>query len=79
MWGVGVSYINYGQIDSYDAQGRDLGEINASEYAVYVSKSHMIGPYSMGVTMKFVGSNLSGYNAYRITPIYEFTFGCTVI
>jgi hypothetical protein len=60
---LGVQHFGYGTIKGYDASGNELGDFNASETAIVVSKSHQIGPYRIGVSMKPVFSSLAGYRS----------------
>lgn len=63
-WAAGASFINYGNIDETDPLGNVIGTVPSNEYAVFLTRSDKIGPYSLGVTAKLAGSNLSSYSAY---------------
>lgn len=65
-WAFGTTYINYGSFDGFDAVGVSTGTFSSNEYALFVTKSHQVGPYSFGITSKLVGSNLAGYNAFAL-------------
>ncbi|WP_375561622.1 type IX secretion system protein PorQ [Bernardetia sp. OM2101] len=56
-------YLDYGNIESYDALGNSLGQINASEYSFGVSHSQKFDAFRVGGTLKIAGSQLAGYNA----------------
>jgi hypothetical protein len=62
----GVQHIGYGSIQGYDLNGIETGEFNSSETALYVSKSHEIGNFRMGVTLKGAFSNLAGFRANAV-------------
>ncbi len=56
-------YLDYGNIESYDALGNSLGQINASEYSFGVSNSQKFDAFRVGGTLKIAGSQLAGFNA----------------
>lgn len=60
---LGIQHINYGAIDSYDASGAALGQVQAGETAIVVGRQHQIGAFRLGVNVKAVFSNLAGYRA----------------
>ncbi len=61
--GFSFQYLNYGNIESYDALGNSLGEINASEYSFGVSHSQKFDAFRVGATLKIAGSQLAGFTA----------------
>lgn len=85
---IGVQYISYGEIDEVDFSGNQLGQVfTPREYALSVGKSHVIGPFSMGANLKFVGSHIGDYSAFATMidaggiwkhPSRAFTIGMTV-
>jgi hypothetical protein len=62
----GVQHINYGSIQGYDLNGTETSEFNSSETAISVSKSHTIGNFRMGATIKGAFSNLAGFRATAV-------------
>jgi hypothetical protein len=60
---IGVQHINYGTIKSYDPSGLEIGDYNAQETALVISKSHHIGNFRLGGNIKAVFSNLGGFRA----------------
>lgn len=65
-WGVGFQYLNYGKFDSYDPSGVFLGEFRSSDFALTVGHSHSVGPFTLGANLKWVGSQLSSYQAHGL-------------
>lgn len=68
-WGTltfGVQHFNYGTIEGYDDAGIATGSFKSSETSLFVSRSHQIGPYRMGATIKGLFSNLAGYRASAV-------------
>lgn len=63
---IGFQYFNYGEFDSYDENESFLGTFNAKDYAFIVSKSHSVDHYSIGASLKFVGSSIASYHASAI-------------
>jgi hypothetical protein len=62
----GVQHIGYGSIDGYDDTGSPLGSFNAQETLLNIGKSHQIGNYRLGVSLKGIFSNLAGYRANAV-------------
>lgn len=62
-WGLGVQYLSYGEIDSYDLTGQPMGTFSAQEYALVFNRSHQSGPFRMGLNAKYVASNIAGFGA----------------
>ena len=56
-------YLDYGNIESYDALGNSLGQINASEYSFGITNSQQFDAFRVGGTLKIAGSQLAGFNA----------------
>jgi len=56
---VGFQYFSYGEFDSYDENEEYAGTFNAKDYAFTLSKSHTVNHYSLGASLKFVGSLLA--------------------
>lgn len=63
-WSAGASFINYGNIEETDVQGNVIGSVPSNEYAMFLTRSDKIGPYSLGITAKLAGSHLSSYSAF---------------
>jgi hypothetical protein len=63
MLSMGVQHFSYGDIKGYDASGAPTGDYKSGETALYVSKSHQINNFRLGVNLKGVFSNLAGYRA----------------
>jgi hypothetical protein len=59
LWAFGMSYFNYGEIDQTLANGTVIGTFNPSEFALSATKSHTIGLFSIGGTLKFAASQLT--------------------
>lgn len=87
MISFGIQHFSYGTIRSYDASGNELGDFKAGETAVVISKSHQIGPYRLGASIKPVFSSLAGYRSTALLfdfgglfvhPEKDFRVGLTV-
>ena len=59
-FGIGITYLNYGQFERYDAAGNSLGTFGANEYPVGVSDSYTKGKFTFGLTTKLAVSSLDG-------------------
>jgi len=59
-FGVGVTYLNYGQLESYDPAGNSLGTFGVNEYTAGVSDSYTKGKFTFGATTKLAVSSIAG-------------------
>ncbi|MGI4834052.1 MAG: type IX secretion system protein PorQ [Janthinobacterium lividum] len=62
-FGLGLTYLNYGSFDSYDAAGNSLGTFSVSEYALAAADSYTKGRFTFGLTAKLAASGLAGNRA----------------
>ena len=58
--GVGISYLNYGSFESYDAAGNSLGTFGVNEYTVGLSDAYTKGKFTFGATAKLAVSSIAG-------------------
>lgn len=86
-WFMGVQHVGYGEFDSFDASGFDLGTLKAGETQLFVGRSHRIANYSLGGTLKFLSSNIAGFSSNAIAldlggafihPKKQFTAGLVI-
>ena len=59
-FGVGVTYLNYGDFESYDEAGNSLGTFSVNEYTVGVSDAYTKGRFTYGLTTKLAVSSIAG-------------------
>ena len=62
-FGLGLTYLNYGSFDSFDAAGNSLGTFSVSEYALAAADAYTWGKFTAGVTAKLAVSGLAGNRA----------------
>ncbi len=62
-WGLGMQYLSYGEIDSYDLTGQSIGIFSAQEYTLVFNRSHQSGPFRVGLNAKYTASNIAGFGA----------------
>ncbi|PLX15628.1 MAG: hypothetical protein C0599_16520 [Salinivirgaceae bacterium] len=63
--GVGMQYLNYGEMDKYDQYGNGLGTFTGGDYAFIVSWSTPLMKYlRLGANVKGIYSKIDIYNAY---------------
>jgi len=82
---MGIQYINYGSMVERDESGNELGTFRPQDVAIMVSKSHTIGLFSLGGTLKYVASSITpAYTSYALMmdaggvfrhPVRDFTVG----
>jgi hypothetical protein len=87
LWAFGLSYFNYGKMDQTLADGTVIGTYNPNEFALSASKSHTIGLFSIGGTLKFAASQVAEYTAAAVVadmggvfkhPVKDWTVGLVV-
>ncbi|OGX82380.1 hypothetical protein BEN48_05395 [Hymenobacter glacialis] len=85
--GVGITYLNYGSLESYDAAGNSLGTFGVNEYTLGVSDSYTTGNYTFGATTKLAVSSIAGNRSFAGVadvgvvfkhPTQDFTAGLAV-
>jgi hypothetical protein len=83
----GIRHMDYGSLEGYDPAGAELGEFQSGETAVLIGKSHRLGNFRMGISVKGVFSSLAGYRSGAllfdvggvfIHPDQEFTAGLVI-
>ncbi|AQG82403.1 hypothetical protein AWR27_08910 [Spirosoma montaniterrae] len=86
MWAVGMQYLSYGQMPLTDPLGNTLGTFSANDYALGLTHARTEGNFSLGATVKMVGSAIETYSAFGILadlggvwrhPSGNLTFGLT--
>ncbi len=59
----GLQHFRYGSIAAYDPSGNELGDFNADEMALYISKQRQIRNFRFGLSLKVVSSSLAGFRS----------------
>jgi hypothetical protein len=86
-WGVGLTYLNYGRFEQFDAAGTSLGEFSVNEYALSASDSYTSGNFTLAATLKLAVSGIAGNHSVAALadvggifkhPTQDFTVGLTV-
>lgn len=65
-WAAGLQYLSYGQFDLTDPQGNTLGTFTANDYALSLTHARTEGNFSIGATVKAVGSSIETYSAFGL-------------
>lgn len=66
-WGLGVHYLDYGNINMTDIAGNDIGQMHPNDYAVQVSAaSDYIPNIRIGSSLKYIHSN---YGLYKSSAV----------
>ncbi len=83
----GIQYINYGSMVERDETGNELGSFRPQDLVIMVAKSHTIGLFTLGGTLKYVASSITpAYTSYGLMmdaggvfrhPTRDFTVGLT--
>ena len=86
-FGVAVTYLNYGNFESYDPAGNSLGTFSVNEYTAGVSDSYTRGKFTFGATTKLAVSSIAGDRSLAAVadagvvykhPTADFTAGLAV-
>lgn len=60
-WAIGARHFDYGSFESYDPGGASLGEVDASDNVIFISRAHTINSITLGATIKFINSDIAGF------------------
>ena len=63
---AGVQHTNYGSFQGFDETGVELAEFDAGETAVLLGRTHQVGDFRLGASLKGVFSNIAGYRATAV-------------
>lgn len=83
-WAMGLQYLSYGQFELTDPVGNSLGTFTANDYALSLTHARTEGNFTLGATIKAVGSSIETYSAFGILadlggvwrhPKKDLTFG----
>ena len=62
-WAVNLTFLDYGDIQSFDEDGFLNGEFSVSEFSFGISHSMGFGPFRAGATLKLAVSDLAAFRA----------------
>ncbi|WP_460979851.1 type IX secretion system protein PorQ [Spirosoma knui] len=65
-WALGLQYLSYGQFTLTDPAGNSLGTFTANDYALSLSHARTEGNFTLGATVKAVGSAIETYSAVGV-------------
>ncbi|GAB3235675.1 type IX secretion system protein PorQ [Hymenobacter seoulensis] len=86
-FGVGLTYLNYGQFDQFDAAGNSLGQFSVNEYVLSIADAYTSGVFTLAGTLKLAGSGIAGNHSFAALadvggvfkhPEQDFTVGLVV-
>lgn len=66
IWGFGLHFVNYGTLQQTDDAGNVLGSFQANDFALTTAYAHQVNHFRFGFSLKLIGSQLAGYNAYAL-------------
>ncbi|WP_133299758.1 type IX secretion system protein PorQ [Larkinella punicea] len=84
QWAAGLQYLTYGTFDQTDLLGNPTGTFTSSDYALSLTHARTEGNFTLGATLKAVGSSIETYSAFAVLfdvggtwrhPKKELTFG----
>lgn len=65
-WAAGLQYLTYGQFDLTDPAGNALGTFTANDYALSLTHARTEGNFTLGATIKAIGSAIETYSAFGV-------------
>ncbi|MRS65199.1 type IX secretion system protein PorQ [Larkinella terrae] len=66
QWAVGLQYLTYGNFDQTDLLGNQTGTFTSSDYALSLTHARTEGNFTLGATLKAVGSSIDTYSAFAV-------------
>lgn len=85
---MGIHYINYGSMVERDETGTELGSFRPQDLAIMIAKSHTIGVFTLGGSLKYAASSITpAYTSYALMvdaggifrhPTRDFTIGLVI-
>lgn len=63
---IGIAYVDYGDFIERDLIGTELGTFTPRDLMLRVSKSHRIGPFVLGASLKYANTSIAGYSSNAI-------------
>ncbi|MFY0690253.1 MAG: type IX secretion system protein PorQ [Cyclobacteriaceae bacterium] len=61
-FGMGINYLGYGKMNITSETGEILGDFQPRDYMISIGKAQTIGPFSLGLNIKYAGSHLVSQN-----------------
>ena len=75
QFGLGASWVNYGEMQGYEATGQASNSFSASSYAIRAQHARFSGPFSLGLALGYAGEHIETYSQSAlfldISSIYE--------
>jgi hypothetical protein len=65
-WGLGLSYLSYGDLTQRDDAGQELGKFSAYDYAASITHAAAIDHFTLGATVKVAVSAIAEYKAVAL-------------
>ncbi|GAB3258036.1 type IX secretion system protein PorQ [Larkinella harenae] len=65
-WAAGLQYLSYGSFDQTDFLGNTVGTFTANDFALSLTHARTEGNFTLGATLKAVGSSIETYSAFAV-------------
>ncbi len=84
--GIGLYYVNYGEVEGYDETGKHTGNFRSNSFASIISWGWGNDTFSIGSSLKYTLQNIAGYKSSAlffdfgglfVHPIKELSVGIT--
>ncbi|MFC5408777.1 type IX secretion system protein PorQ [Larkinella bovis] len=66
QWAMGLQYLGYGSFEQTDPIGNIVGTFTANDYALGITHARTEGNFTLGATLKAVGSSIETYSAFAV-------------
>jgi hypothetical protein len=66
IYGIGLTFFDYGKITETDIDGTIKGDFRVNEYSVGAGYAHTLGNYSLGLNVKLAGANMGPYTSFAL-------------
>lgn len=63
QWAAGLQYLTYGDFNLTDPVGNTVGKFTANDYALSLTHARTEGNFTLGATLKAVGSSIETYSS----------------
>ncbi|WP_128543974.1 type IX secretion system protein PorQ [Larkinella soli] len=65
-WAAGLQYLSFGTFDQTDLLGNPTGTFSANDFALSLTHARTEGNFTLGATLKAVGSSIDTYSAFAV-------------
>ena len=60
---MGIQHLSYGSVEGFDPTGAPIGQYSSGETVLIISKSHQVGNFRIGASIKPAFSSIAGFRS----------------